>query len=111
MPPPAAALYYSVSPGPDLRPRGQARHAPGRIRPPYPRGVPLVRYPGGADCHFIALQVVRFGVVTAWLQPQSLDFDAGVGVGLPTTPLPPAVPGPLLLLREVPPCRWFWLTR
>ena len=39
-------------------------------------------------------QEVRSGVVTAWLQPQFLDFDAGAGAGLPATPPPPAVPGP-----------------
>ena len=42
----------------------------------------------------MALQAVHSGVVTAWLQPQFLDFDVEVEVGLPTTPPPPAVSGP-----------------
>ena len=84
--PPAAALYYSAGPRPDLRPRGRAMHALGRIRPPYPCGVPPVRYPREADRYFVTPQAVRSGVVTAWLQPQLLDFDAGAGTGLPASP-------------------------
>jgi len=69
-PPPAAARCCGLGAGFDPRLRGRARRVPGRIRPPYPRSVPPVRYPRGIDHPFMAPQAVRSGVVTAWLQPQ-----------------------------------------
>jgi len=93
VPPPTAAPYYGSAPGPAQRTCGRARHALGHIWPPYPQGIPLVRYPRDVDRQFVTPQAVRSGIVTAWLQPQFLAFDVGEGVGLPATPLPHATPG------------------
>ena len=93
-PPLAATGCRGIGAGFDPRLCGRARCALGRIRPLYPGGVPPVRYPRGIDYPFMAPQAVRLGVVTAWLQPQFPDLDVEADAGPPTTPTPPAVPGP-----------------
>ena len=92
VPPPATAHYYGGAQGGGQRSRGRVRHAPRRIWPPYPHGVPPMHYPRDADRQFVTPQAVRSSIVTTWLQPQFLAFDEDEGLGLPATPLPPATP-------------------
>jgi len=89
-PRPAATGCCSLGAGFDPRLCGRARCAPGRIRPPYPRSVPPVRYPRGINYPFMAPQATRSGVVTAWRQSRLLDFDVEVVIDTPSTPPPPS---------------------
>jgi len=93
VPPPPVAQHAFGAQRCDQRFHGRTRQVLRHTRPPYPRGVPPVCYPREANGQFVTLQAVRSGIVTAWLQPQFLAFDAGEGVGIPATPLLPAVAG------------------
>jgi len=68
MPPPATAHYYGGAKGGGQHSRGRVRHAPGRIWPPYPRGVPPIHYLRDADRQIVMPQAVRSSIVNAWLQ-------------------------------------------